>query len=355
MLSTFKRAFSTSFTHFKMSIPKTSAAVYFKEQSESLDVLTFDPEYATPQIQSPTEVLIKNRYAGINFIEAYFRKGIYPVTELPYVLGREASGTVAAIGSEVKDLSVGDKVAYLSGKTFAQYTLFDTATNHRYLKLDPATTDKELLLYGSALVQGLTALTIIEDSYPVKKGDDILVTAAAGGVGLLLDQLISGIGARVIAVASTADKLELAKKAGASVVINSETEDVVARIKEATGGKGVEASFDGVGKATFEISYESLARKGSLVSFGNASGTVPPLSINRLSPKNLKLVRPQVFGYTATKEEWLYYSSKLVGLLKSGKLKLDITEVFPLKNFKLAAEKLEGRKTTGKLALEIPE
>ncbi|CAK9439581.1 uncharacterized protein LODBEIA_P36810 [Lodderomyces beijingensis] len=334
-------------------LPKTQAVSSFTEVGD-FDKITFDTNYPTPQITTPHDIIVKNAYSGINFIEAYFRKGIYPAQEKPYVFGREASGTVVAVGSSVTSLQVGDKIAYLAPQTFAQYTKI-TTDNFRYIILPADSSDADLKIYGSLFLQGLTALTLINEAYKVNQGDYVLVWAAAGGVGKILVQLISQIGAHVIAVASTRAKLEIAQGLGAQYVINSSTDDVVAKVDEITGGKGVAASFDSVGKDTFEASLGALALKGSFVSFGNASGPVTPFPLSRLSAKNTKLTRPTLMGYIATKEEWDHYSHQLLELVRSGKLKFDVSKTYDLKDYQLAAKDLESRATTGKLTLKIPE
>ena len=180
-----------------------------------------------------------------------------------------------------------------------------------------------------------------------------MVWAAAGGVGQILTLYAAHLGAHVIAVASTDEKLAIARSLGASYTIKLD-EDVAKRVLEITGGVGVAASFDGIGKDTFEASMASLARKGSMVSYGNASGVVPPVSINRLSAKNIKLLRPQVFGYVTTPEEWEHYTNILQEALDKNVIDVKTT-VYPLEEYREAAAALEGRKTTGKLVLAIPE
>ncbi|KAI3403484.2 ZTA1 [Candida oxycetoniae] len=333
-------------------IAKTQKVSLFREIGD-FDKIEF-AEISTPEITKANEIIIKNAYAGINFIEAYFRKGIYPVATTPYVFGREASGEVVAIGSSVSNIELGDKIAYLAPGTFAQYTKI-TSDNFRYIKLPQDVSDEDLKIYGSFLLQGLTALTFVNEAYKVKSGDYILVWAAAGGVGKLLTQLISQRGAHVIAVASSDEKLQIAKSLGAEYLINSSTKDVEKEVKEITNGKGVEASFDSVGKDTFQISLNSLARKGSFVSYGNSSGPVAPFPLSLLSAKNIQLVRPSLFGYITTKEEWDHYSGELLQLFKENKLKFDISKTYDLENYKQAAQDLEGRKTSGKLTLKIPQ
>jgi NADPH2:quinone reductase len=332
------------------TIPSTQKAIRIHETGESLDLLKYE-DVPVPQI-SDDEILIKNKYAGVNFIEKYFRIGLYP-SQKPYTLGREASGIVVQKGKNVSNFEVGDYVAYGSASTFAQYTKFNPSS--KIYKLPKDTTDEKLQLYGALFIQGFTALTFINEAYKVEKGDYILVHAAAGGVGLLLTQLIKLKGAHVIATASTDEKLQLAEEAGAEYLINSTTDDIVKRVLEITGGKGVQASFDSIGKDTAQISLDSLARKGTFVSFGNASGAVPPLSISTLTAKNLKVLRPTVFNYLAEPEEWEHYSTELKNLVENGQLKVNIHKVYPLSEYKQAAADLEGRNTTGKLLLKIPE
>ncbi|KAH3667096.1 hypothetical protein WICMUC_005443 [Wickerhamomyces mucosus] len=333
-----------------MSIPDTHHVIRFHETSESYDVLKYET-VPTPTIDED-QILIKNKYAGINFIEKYFRIGLYP-SQLPYTLGREAVGEIVKIGSNVKNYQIGDIIGYLSSQTFTQYTVINPTINFRILKISE-NKDSILQQFAGSLVQGLTALTFIEESYKVKKDDYILVHAAAGGVGLILTQLISKLGAHVIATASTDEKLNLAKLNGAEFLINSSNDDIVSKVLEFTNGKGVEASFDGVGKDTWDISLKSTARKGTIVSFGNASGAVPPVTISTLTPKNLKILRPTLFNYLTTLEEWDYYSTKLIKLIESNDLKIDISKIYELKDYPKAAKDLETRKTTGKLLLSIP-
>jgi NADPH2:quinone reductase len=203
----------------------------------------------------------------------YFRSGLYPAPNLPYILGRESSGVVQSVGAgNVFNLSPGDRVVALSQTTYAQYTAASAQTVYKI----PDGVSTEAAAAG--LLQGLTALTLIREAHAVKKGDWVLVHAAAGGVGLLLVQLLKAVGAKIIATCSTS-KLELVKSKGVDVLIDYSKDDFVPKVKEATGGAGVVAVFDGVGKSTFDGSLESVARKGSMISYGNASGPVPPFTI----------------------------------------------------------------------------
>lgn len=193
---------------------------------------------------------------------------------MPYMLGREAEGTIVATGPNTPHgLKAGDRVVYLSEATYGEYTAAPAA---KAIKIPSGI---EPTIASAALLQGLTALTLIREAYHVQKGDWVLVHAAAGGVGLWLCQLLAAVGARTIGTASTQEKIDLAKKAGAEVLINYSHEDVKSKVLEVTGGEGVKAVFDGVGKSTFDLSMDCLARKGTMASFGNASGAVPPFAI----------------------------------------------------------------------------
>lgn len=333
-----------------VSIPATQKVVLINDIGD-FDVIKYQ-DYPVPTI-SDDELLIKNKYAGVNYIESYFRKGIYP-SEKPYLLGREATGVVVAKGDSVKGYDIGDKVGYVSGATFAQYTKF--SVNGRILKVPKDSDDEKLKLYAAALLQGLTALTFVHEAYDVKPDDYILLYAAAGGVGLIFDQLVKLRGAHTIAVASTDEKLILAKKFGAEFGINSSKEDILSKVQDITNGKGVAAVFDSVGKDTFETSLAALKNKGTFVSFGNASGPVTPFPLSKLSPKNIKLLRPQLNAYTSVSEgDWEKYSKKLLELVDSNSLKILIHKTYPLSEYKEAAQELESRKTTGRIVLEIPQ
>lgn len=332
-----------------MSLPSTQKVILIEETGD-VDVLQYK-DFPVPQISSPTEVIIRNKYSGINYIELYFRQGIYPLQK-PYVLGREASGVVAAVGSDVKSLKVGDRVSYLLGATFAQYTKIEESKN--IYKLPDDILEEDFKVMGSILTQGLTALTFAELAYDIKKDDFILIYAAAGGVGQILVQLVLSKGAHPIAIASSDEKLNIVKGFGAKLVINSSKEDIVTKVKEFTNGNGVQCAFDSVGKDTYETTLETLATNGRFVSYGNATGKIPPISINTL-PKNIAISRPMLYAYIPTKPEFEKYMLLLYKLYKSGEVKFNIFKTFPLADYKLAAKLLESRATTGKLTLEIPQ
>ncbi|KAK3935031.1 hypothetical protein QBC46DRAFT_462302 [Diplogelasinospora grovesii] len=305
-------------------------------------------------------ILVRNDYAGVNFLDTHFRDGRYK-TPLPFplILGGEAAGTVVAVHPSVAamgDLSFkpGDRVAYMSmgGGAYAQYAAVSVAAAV-VLRLPD---DISSAVGAAILAQGLTALALMRESHQVRAGQWVLVHTAAGGTGSLLVQMCAAVaGARVIGVVSTAGKAEAARQHGAEFVIDTSAEpDWVKRVVEITGGYGVDAVFDAVGKTTFDGNLEVAARRGTLVCFGNASGPVPPFDIMRLGgEKNLKLCRPTLFAYIATQQEVSKYAAELFQLVRSGKAKVD-THVYELKDVARAHEDIESRRSQGKLLLKMP-
>ncbi|CAG8613481.1 10333_t:CDS:2 [Paraglomus brasilianum] len=294
---------------------------------------------------SPNTVLVKNHAIGVNFIDIYQRTGVYTLS-LPAILGREGAGVVEQIGEGVENIAAGDRVAYMGPSSYAEYTV--ASANHVY-KL-PENVDFKL--GAAALLQGLTAWTLVTQAYAIKKGDWVLIHAAAGGTGLLLTQIAKHLGANVIGTVSTPEKAEQASRAGADHVINYTTSDVLSGVKALTSNEGVNVAYDGVGKDTFDTSLASLRRLGWMVSFGNASGVVPPFSLLRLSEKNVTLVRPTLFNYIATREEFNKYCEEFFALLVAQKVDIKIHKTYKLSDVKQAHSDLEGRKTSGKLVLE---
>ena len=310
------------------------------------------PEVLTPTtvpVPQPAEgeVLVKNSYIGVNFIDTYFRTGLYKAP-LPLIPGREAAGTVVSVHPSVTSVAAGDSVVYKSNNT--AYAAYTAVPAKEILKI-PAGLDEKAA--AASLLQGLTAWTFIREAGEVKPGQWTLVHAAAGGTGGLLVQMLKAVGAKVIGTGSTPAKCDLARAHGADHVLNSADEDVAARVKEITGGHGADVIFDGVGKATFDADLDMIARRGSLVVFGNASGAVPPVDILRLGAKNVKVMRPVVMNYLVTREEYEGYAKELFDFIVSGKVKVGVHEVYPLAEARRAHEDLEGRKTTGKLLLKV--
>ncbi|KAJ4301652.1 NADPH:quinone reductase [Kalmusia sp. IMI 367209] len=330
------------------SLPKTMKGVWI-EKTGGTEVLQYKEDIPVPELKDG-EVLVKNEYIGINYIDTYFRSGIYPLPHTPYILGREGSGTIAALGPNTpSDLQLGTRVTYMGQHAYAEYTPVPSKTTIPIPDSIPTKTA------AAALLQALTAVTLIREAHPVQKGDWVLVTAAAGGVGLWLVQLLKAVGARTIAAASSAEKRELAKKNGAEVVVEYHEEDrekFTKEVLELTGGEGVHAVFDSVGKATFDSSLATVRRKGSMVSFGNASGPVTGFALGRLGAKNVKLLRPTLFNYVYTRDELKQYSEEVWKFIEKDGLNVQVHDVYPLKDVVRATKDIESRKTTGKLLLQ---
>jgi len=316
------------------------------EKNGGTEVLQYKTDLPVPEPKDG-QLLVKNDYIGINFIDTYFRSGLYPAPHFPYILGREAEGTVVKSGGgETYGMQEGDKVAWMAEGAYAEYTVAPAVKSIKLPK------EMEPKVGAAALLQGLTALTLIREAHHVKKGDWILVHAAAGGTGLWLCQLLKAVGANIIGTASTQEKVDLATKAGATHMINYSKDDVKSKVMELTNDKGVAAVFDGVGKSTFDLSLECVARLGSMISFGNASGAVPPVTIAKLSGKNVRLMRPTLFNYLVTREEWEKWTTELFNFVIKDKMDVRIHETYPLSEIKRATEDLQGRVSTGKLLLD---
>jgi NADPH2:quinone reductase len=292
------------------------------------------------------EAVVKVDAAGLNYIDVYYRTGLYKA-EYPLTLGMEAGGTVAAVGPDVTDLQVGDKVAYTGVPgAYAEYATVPAA---RLVKLPAGLSPKQ---GAAAMLQGMTAHYLACTTYPLKKGDTCLVHAAAGGVGLLLCQIAKMRGARVIGTVSTEEKAKLAREAGADEVILYTRQDFEAEVKRLTGGKGLQVVYDSVGKTTFDKSLGCLAPRGMVALYGQSSGPVGPFDPAVLGAKgSLFLTRPSLFAYTATREELVERAGDVLGWIRDGKLKLRMELEFPLKDAAEAHRALEGRKTTGKVLL----
>jgi NADPH2:quinone reductase len=294
----------------------------------------------------PNEAVVKIAASGVNFIDVYQREGRYRVP-LPFVLGQEGAGVVTSIGSDVKSLKPGDRVAWSS--ILGSYAEYAAVPADRLVPVPPGVSDPQA---ASAMLQGMTAHYLSHDSFPLKRGQTALVHAAAGGVGLLLVQMAHDIGARVIATVSTDEKAKLARQAGADEVILYTQSDFEAETKRLTGGHGVDVVYDGVGKTTFEKGLNVLRPRGMMVLFGGSSGAVPPFDLIQLAQKgSLYLTRPTLGHYTATTEELRARSSAVFKMIADGKLKLRIEHTYSLADAATAHRDLEGRKTTGKLLL----
>jgi NADPH2:quinone reductase len=308
------------------------------------DALVLD-EVPDPQ-PGPEEAVVRLEAVGVNFIDVYHRKGLYP-QPLPFTPGSEGAGTVAAVGPGVTSVKVGDRVASETLK--GAYAERAVARAERLVALPNGVETRT----GAALMlQGLTAHYLATSTYPLKPGDTCLVHAGAGGVGLLLTQIAVRLGARVISTVSTAEKEALARQAGAHDVIRYTERDFVAEVKRLTGGAGVQVVYDSVGRTTFDGSLDCLARRGMLVLFGQSSGPVPPVDPQILNRKgSLFLTRPTLAHYAATREELAARSAELLGWVADGSLKVRIGAEYPLADAAAAHRALEGRETTGKVLL----
>jgi NADPH2:quinone reductase len=305
-------------------------------------------EVATPQ-PGEGQVLIRHEAIGVNFIDTYFRSGLYPA-KLPSPLGNEAAGVVEAVGPGVTRFKTGDRVAYASG-VMGAYADFAVAPAARVVKL-PDGVDARTA--AAALLKGMTAEFLLRRTHPVKAGETILVHAAAGGVGQILVQWAKAIGAVVIATVGSEDKAARARALGADHVILYREQDVAEEVRRITGGAGVPVAYDSVGKDTFEGTLKSLAKRGLFVSFGNASGPPDPVPPGRLAQAgSLYLTRPTLFDYIATTAELDESAGALFGLIGSGKVKIEIGQTFPLAEARRAHEALQSRATIG-ASLLIP-
>ncbi len=292
------------------------------------------------------EALIKVEAAGINFIDTYQRSGLYQIP-LPSTLGLEAAGTVEAVGPGVNSFKVGDRVAYTN--VAGAYADYAAVPEDKLVSLPEGVSFAQ---GAAAMLQGCTAHYLCQSTYKVKAGDRCLVHAAAGGVGLLLIQMIKMLGGTVIGTCSTEAKAELARQAGADEVILYSEQDFEAEVKRITAGEGVNVAYDSVGKATFEKSIDCLSRFGTMVLYGNASGPVTEFNPATLGPKgSLFLTRPTLFDYLASREDLDWRSGDLFNWIAEGKLNLRLEHFFPLAEARAAHEALEGRKTTGKVIL----
>ncbi len=297
-------------------------------------------------VPGPGQVLVRVEATGVNFIEIYFRKGVYKAT-LPVTLGSEAAGTVEELGTGVTGFAAGDSVVSTSViGSYAEYALVPAA------QLVKVPEGLSLETAAAAILQGMTAHYLAISTFPLKKGDTALVHAGAGGVGLLLTQIAARIGARVITTVSTKAKADLSREAGASDVILYTEQDFEAEVKRLTRGKGVDVVYDSVGKTTFEGSLNCLHPRGMMVLFGASSGPVPPFDPIQLNSKgSLFLTRPTLWHYIATRAELEWRAGDVLGWVAKGELKVRAEHTYPLADAAQAQIDLEERKTTGKVLL----
>jgi NADPH2:quinone reductase len=293
------------------------------------------------------DVLVRHEAVGLNYIDVYFRTGLYP-QEMPGKIGMEASGVVEAIGSRVTYVSVGDRVAY-AGQPLGAYSQKRVMPQNTLIQLPDSISFEQ----GAAMMlQGLTVQYLLNDSYKVQAGDTILLHAAAGGVGLIAVQWLKALGARVIGTVGNQAKADLAKSFGCDETILYTEEDFVARTRELTDGKGVQAVYDSIGKDTFMQSLDCLAPRGTMVSFGNATGAVPAFEIGLLAAKgSLKVTRPTLMTYVHDRPMLESMAKDLIARVESGQVKIEVNQRYPLADAAQAHIDLESRKTTGSTVL----
>lgn len=294
----------------------------------------------------PGAVRVRNTAVGLNYIDTYHRSGLYPMP-LPLILGSEGAGVVEAVGPRVREFKVGDRVAYAQPiGAYAEVLLRPVA---RLVKIPAGIKDETA---AAMMLKGMTAWYLCRRTYRVKKGDTIVVQAAAGGVGQILCQWAKHLGATVIGTVGSDEKVALAKKAGCKHVVVMSREKLSERVKEITKGKGVPVVYDGVGKDTFVESLDCLMPLGLMASFGNASGAVAPVNIGILAQKgSLFLTRPTLVNYTSAREDLLTATRELFAVVKKGAVKIAINQRYPLREAAQAHRDLEARKTTGSTVL----
>ena len=294
----------------------------------------------------PGQARVRHAAIGVNFVDTYQRSGLYPM-QLPQVAGNEGAGVVEAVGPNVTDLKKGDRVAYtgLPGS----YCEARVVPADRLVKIPEGITDEQA---ASMMLKGLTVHYLIHSTYPVKRGDTVLWHAAAGGVGLIACQWLKTLGVTVIGTVGSEEKAQLARAHGADQVINYGKENFAERVGAITGGKKLPVVYDAVGKTTWDGSLDCLRPRGLMVSFGNASGPVPPVNLGILSTKgSLYVTRPTLATHIASRADLLERASSLFGVVKSGKVKIETTGRYKLAEAQQAHRDLEGRKTTGSIIL----
>ncbi|KAK0545196.1 NADPH:quinone reductase [Tilletia horrida] len=329
-------------------LPKSMKAVQITKTGD-IDVIELK-DVPVPQ-PGPSQVLFKAEYGGVNYIDTYHRSGLYKLA-LPFILGTEAAGTVVALGSEVQasgSLKVGDRVISIGPGAFAEYGVVE----RKFIAKIQDGVDSR-----TAAAAALQALTLMREAYHIKKGDTVLIHAAAGGVGLLMVQLAVHFGATVIATTSTQAKADLVRAHGAQHTLLYGKDDyasIPSEVLKLTDGKGVQAIFDSIGKATFDGDFEAIAKRGTIVSFGNASGPVGEFSLLKLVAKNVKIVRPQLYNYLEDAEEHEAYSKELFDLIASGAVKINIHAGYPFTTdgVRQTQQDITSRGTSGKLVIKI--
>ena len=315
-------------------------------ETGGVDVLRYETvEVGDP---GPGQVSLRQTAIGLNFIDVYFRTGLYPPPALPFTPGLEAAGVVEAVGEGVSEVTVGQRVAY-AAPPIGAYAEERLMAADRLVPLPDGISDE---LAAAMMLKGMTAHYLLRRTFRIEPGQTILFHAAAGGVGLIACQWAKHLGAEVIGTVGSDAKAALARDHGCAHVIRYDQENVVERVKEITGGKGVPVVYDSVGQSTFESSLDCLAPLGMLVSFGQSSGKIPPFDLGVLSAKgSLFVTRPTLMTYTAARSDLLAAAKELFEVIESGAVKIEINQRFPLKEAAAAHRALEGRKTTGSTLL----
>ncbi|OCF38778.1 NADPH2:quinone reductase [Kwoniella heveanensis CBS 569] len=342
----------------QVQIPKTMKAIQAdKTGGPEVNVLR---EIPVPQPKD-NEVLIKVQWTGVNYIDIYFRTGLYPKPSYPYTIGQDAVGTIVSLppassSSSNPSLRIGQKVYTTAGNAFAEYLL---APVDRVAVLPDDLKPEDAKDGVSMATQGLTALYLVKESYAIRKGDWVLVRAAAGGVGLILTQLAKHLGANVIGTVSSSQKAEIVKQNGVDHVLltTAPSEENVKKVLELTGGQGVHAVYDSVGKDTWDEDFDVVRRKGTVVSYGNASGAVPAFTLAKLTPKAVKITRPTLFAIVNTQQEWTEYTDELTDLTRNGVTKYAVHKIYDFteEGVRQAQVDIEGRGTSGKLLIHVSD
>jgi NADPH2:quinone reductase len=306
------------------------------------EVLQFEDR--TLEKPAPGEVLVRHTAIGLNFIDTYFRSGLYPAPQgTPFVLGNEAAGEVVEVGEGVTYVNPGDRVAYVT--TLGSYAEERLISADHLIRLPDSIDDKTA---AAMMLKGMTARYLLRKTYNVGPQTTMLFHAAAGGVGTIVGQWASHLGATVIGTAGSDEKVEQAKQHGYTHVINYKRNNFVERVKEITNGKGCDVVYDGVGKDTFPASLDCIKPRGLFVSFGNASGPVDSFNLGILSQKgSLFVTRPKLFDYTATREDLEETANDLIDVVSKGIVTIEVNQTYPLKDAAKAHDDLEARRTTG--------
>mmetsp|Transcript_54139 Transcript_54139/g.60535 ORF Transcript_54139/g.60535 Transcript_54139/m.60535 type:complete len:364 (+) Transcript_54139:76-1167(+) len=343
---------------FSVAIPETMKAAVVRQVGDA-DALKVETDYPTPKI-GPGQVIVKNEYAGINFIDTYHRSGLY-ARDLPFVGGQEGGGTVAAVSDEAaaQGVKIGDRVAYSILQTYSEYSAVPAA------KLLPVPDEVGLDVATSCVVQGLTAHYLTSSAHAglIKPDEWCLIHGVGGGTCQWAAQMAKNRGFKVIGTVSKGkedvactlgcDELIVLDEVSGTSYEDYESVDIVGKVKEVTGGEGVKCVIDGIGKSTVDISIDSLARRGIFVSFGNASGAVPAFPVLRLIGKSAYVTRPKLLDYVGTREELLWRAEEIFGWLKDGKLNVSVDTAFPLDEAADGHKYLEAGRSKGKVLLKI--